>query len=264
MSLEATQDAMEDRFSGGMAGAIVLHVVFLGILVIAALYARGHRRDWGESTSSVGAIQASMVNAIPLPPKARPVEKAVLASEDVTAAPAPPPKERAAPPPKPTDILIKEKTPAKPPIKTAPTPTPEPPKHPQPTPPTPKAAVGDASPQLPQSVMQTKNGTATVTVQNRTFGERYQYYLRIVGSKVTQNYFAEDIDPRSSMNKSVTVLFDILRDGTVANVHIETPSGSTTLDAAARHAIGSIDGFGPLPEGADHITIEYKFDYHQK
>lgn len=255
-----THEMTEDRFAGGMAGAVALHVALIGALALAALYSRSHRKDWGESSATVGAIQASMVSAIPLPPKAPPVEKAVLASEDESKVPQPAPKEKTAPPPKPTDVLIKAKTPEKP-SKTAPTAAPEPPKHPQPAPITPKAATGDAAPQLPQSAVQMKNGAGTLTIQSRTFGSRYAYYLRIVANKVQSNYFEQDIDGRSAMNKNATVLFDILRDGSVANLKMETPSGSASLDAAAMHTIQRIDGFGPLPEG-DRITIEYKFDYH--
>lgn len=253
---------MQDHFASGMAGAVVIHAVLIAALVGAAFYSRSHHKDWGEDAATVGAIQASMVSAIPLPPKAPPVEKAVLASEDESKVPAPTPKEKAAPPPKPTDIEVKAKTPEKPPLKTAPTPTPEPPKHPQPTPPTPKAASGDAAPQLPQSAVQMKNGAGTLTIQSKTFGTRYAYYLRIVANKVQSNYFEQDIDGRSALNKSAVVLFDILRDGSVANLKLEAASGSTSLDSASLHTIQRIDSFGPLPEG-DKITIEYKFDYHQ-
>ncbi len=260
-SARSNPERMDDGFAGGMTGAVVLHVALIGALVLVALYSQSHRKDWGEDTSTVGAIQASLVSAIPLPPKAPPIEKAVLASEDESKVPEATPKEKAAPPPKPTDVLIKARTSEKPPLKTAPTPTEAPPKHPQPTPPTPKAAAGDAAPQLPQSAVQMKNGAGTLTIQSKTFGTRYAYYLRIVANKVQNNYFEQDIDGHSALNKSAVVVFDILRDGSVANLKLENASGSSSLDGAAMHTIQRIDSFGPLPEG-DRITIEYKFDYH--
>jgi protein TonB len=263
MSLSITmRDPHPEQPRDGLGAALALHGGLAAILIAAAYLHSSHKQTWGENAASVGAIQASMVSSIPLPPKATPVKNSVLTSEDVTPAPQPPPKEAAVPPPKPTDVLIKAKTPDKPVTKVAPVETPAPPKHPQPVPDTPKANSGDAATQLPQSTSQVKNGTATVTVENRTFGNRYAYYLRIVGSTVNQNYFVGEVDPRASQDKSVTVVFDIERDGSTANLRIENRSGSPTLDTAAMRAIQRIDHFSPLPEG-DHITIEYKFDFHQ-
>ena len=248
-----------DRFGRGLTWAIALHIAAGAAIAGWAILSHIHGPHWGESVQQTGSIQASMVSAIPLPPKAAPVEKNVLASANVTPVPAPQPKESTQPTPRPDDVLIKGKTPDK----AVPKPTVvEAPKHPQPTPVTPKAASGDAATQLPQSVTQMKNGTASVTVQDRVFGTRYAYYLRLVGQLVNQNYNPNEADGRASQGKSVTLLFDIERDGTVSGLHIETRSGSPTLDTAAMRAIQRIETFGPLPAG-DHITIEYKFDYHQ-
>jgi len=249
----------QQPLGSGFAGAIALHIAVVAVLIGAAYLHPSHKNPWGDNAASIGAIEASMVSSIPLPPKAPPVEHSVLASENVTRAPEPPPREKTAPPPKPTDLLIKEKEVPKN-TKVAPKETPAPPKHPQPVPETPKAATGDAATQLPQSISHVKDGTATVTVQNRAFGNRYAYYLRIVGAKVTENYYLQEPDPVASRGKSVTVLFEIQRDGSPTNLRIETRSGSPSLDNAALRAIQRIDTFGDLPEG-DHITIEYKFDY---
>lgn len=264
MSVFATLDEQNpDRFGSGFVGAIALHILVGAFLAVFAIYLPGHTEHWGENASTVGAIQASMVSAIPLPTKVAPVEKSVLASENVTPAPKPPPKEATQPPPKPTDVLIKEKTAEKTPPKTAPVEQPAPPKHPQPTPPTTKAATGDAATQLPQALTQLKNGTAMATVQDRTFGNRYAYYVKIVSQIVAQNWYTQEADPTTSQGKRVTILFDINRDGVPQNVRIETKSGSPSLDASALHALQRVDGFGPLPAG-DHITVEYAFDYKQQ
>lgn len=263
MSVFATlDDQTPDRFGSGIARAIGLHILVGAFLAVLAIYVPGHVEHWGENASTVGAIQASMVSAIPLPSNVTPVEKSVLASENTTPAPKPPPKEATQPPPKPTDILIKEKTPPKAPPKVAPVEQPTPPKHPQPAPPTTKAASGDAATQLPQAINQVKNGTAMATVQDRTFGNRYAYYVKIVSQIVAQNWYTQEADPGPSQGKRVTILFDINRDGVPQNIRIETKSGSPSLDASALHALQRIDSFGPLPAG-DHITVEYAFDYKQ-
>lgn len=243
----------------GVVWAIVLHGGLATALIVYGLI-RGASTNWGENASAVGAIQASMVSAIPLPPKAAPVEKSVLTSENVTKAPEPPPKERTAAPPKPTDLLIKE--PTKAPPKIAAKETPEPPKHPQPVPETPKAASGDAATQIPQSITHLQNGMAAVTVQDRTFGMRYAWYINLIGRKVAENWDQAAPDPRLSQGKKVTMLFQIERDGTISNIRTQQRSGSPTLDDSALRALQRIEGFGPLPAG-DHVVIAYTFGYQR-
>jgi len=257
--MTAYASEQDDRIASGLAGAIALHLLLAAALIGAAYITHSSSDHWGEKASQVGAIQASMVSAIPLPSKVKPVDKSVLAPDDASPAPAPPPKEAVIPPPRDTDILVKGKTQ---PAKTAPIPALAPPKHPQPTPDTAKAQSGESATQLPQSISQVQNGTASLTVENKTFGERYAYYVRIVADKVNQSFAQQEIDARSSLGKRVTLVFDIQADGSVANLHTETRSGSVSLDTAANRAIQRIDGFGPLPAG-DHIVIEYTFDYHQ-
>jgi len=252
-------DDQDDKFGSGIAGALILHLALAGVFIGVSLYAHNSSSHWGENAASVGAIQASMVSSIPLPQKYKPVDKAVLTPDNVSPAPAPPPKEEAAPPPRETDVEIQRKVIPK---KIAPVVTPAPPKHPQPAPPTPKATTGDSAAQLPESTTQLKNGTATATVQDRTFGNRYAYYVQIVSQKVAQNWYTGEADPRVSQGKHVTIVFDIERDGTPANVHILDKSGSPSLDTSAIRALQRVDGFGPLPAG-NKITVEYTFDYRQ-
>lgn len=259
MTTYATSDEQDDKFGRGIAGAIALHLVLAAIFIGVALFAHTSASHWGENASSVGAIQASMVSAIPLPQKFKPVDKSVLAPDNVSPAPVPPPKEAAAPPPRETDILVKSKLQPK---KVAPILTPAPPKHPQPAPPSPKAATGESATQLPQSSTQLKNGTATATVQDRTFGNRYAYYVQIVSQKVAQNWYTAEADSHASQGKHTTIVFDIERDGTPANVRILDKSGSPSLDTSALRALQRVDGFGPLPAG-NQITVEYTFDYRQ-
>ena len=268
-------DAFEppDRLGGGLAGALGLHVLVAAALLAAAYLGHSQPDRWGERQAAVGAIQASMVSALPLPAPSKPVAKQVLASNDENEAPLPPPKAAAQPPPRPTDVLIKSKIPPpKPlaPLRTQAPPKPQPrsapsevtpPRRPQPTPPTPKAQTGETTAtQLPQAISQLKNGTATATVQDRVFGARYAYYLQGVSRRVAQNWVASEADPRSSQGKRVALLFDIDREGTPQNVRIATRSGSPTLDQSALGAVQRVDSFGPLPAG-NSITIEFSFDY---
>jgi protein TonB len=236
----------------------VLHGLIAAAVVASALLFHHRTSNWGENASNAGAIQATMVASIPLPPTQRTLDTGVLTSE----APSPAPvtaKEKTAPPPSPNEVAIPEKI--KPP-KIAEKPTPAPPKHVQPvTPPPTKAVTGDtAGIRIAQSTLELKNGTSSVSIQDRSFGERYAYYVNIVNNKVSQNWYKSEADPIASMDKSTTILFDIDRDGVPSNVRVETRSGSPSLDLSAQRAVQRVDGFGPLPSG-NRITVEFTFHF---
>ena len=235
-----------------------MHGLIAAAVVASALLFHHRTSNWGENASNAGAIQATMVSSIPLPPTQRTLDTGVLTSE----APSPAPvtaKEKTEPPPSPNEVAIPEKI--KPP-KVADKPTPTPPKHVQPvTPPPTKAVTGEtAGIRIAQSTLELKNGTSSVSIQDRSFGERYAYYVNIVNNKVSQNWYKSEADPIASMDKSTTILFDIDRDGVPSNIRIETRSGSPSLDLSAQRAVQRVDGFGPLPSG-NRITVEFTFHF---
>ncbi len=256
-------EAGEEAVRLSLAGSLLLHGLVFGAILLSALLLRHHRQSWGEHDATAGAIQATMVSSIPLPPRQKTVDTGVLASEKTSAAPAPA-KEKTEPPPSPKEVAIPTKAQPKP-AKVAERPMPEPPKHPQPAPPQPqKATTGEtAGIRIAQSTMQLKNGTASVSVVDRTFGARFAYYVNIVNRTVAQNWYTQEADPRASEGKRVTIVFDIDRDGLPSNARIESRSGSPSLDTSALRALQRVEGFGPLPAG-DHITVEYSFDYRQQ
>jgi protein TonB len=245
-----------EKFGSGLTIAIIAHVVLAASILVVAVVNPFNMDRWGGHESTEGAIQASIVDALPLPPKAQPIDKSVLVQPDVTPAPAPPPKEAAVTPPKETDVLIKGKTAPK----TAKVETPVPPKHPQPTPATTKATTGAPATQIPQSIAQNRNGQAALSVADHVFGQRYAYYFDAVQRTINQNWFGQEADPRASMGKSVKLSFDINHDGTPSNIRVEVSSGSPSLDLSAVHALQRVDTFGPLPAG-NKQTVEDTFTY---
>lgn len=252
----------DDKLGSNLVGSLVLHGIAAALILGGAYLFRGHRPPWGENASNAGAIQATMVSSLPLPPRQRQLDTGVLTSE----APSPAPlieKEKTAPPPDLKEVPIPTKV--KPPKKVAQKETPQPPKHIQPTPPQPKkAATGEtAGIRVAESTIPLRNGTASVSVQDRTFGARFAYYVNIVNRTVAQNWYTQEADPVASNGKRVTLVFDINREGVPSNIRIETRSGSPTLDSSAVRAVQRVEGFGPLPQG-DHITVEYSFDYRRQ
>ena len=236
----------------------MLHAAVFAAIIGWTFVSRFHSNPWGEHTMEAGAIQATMVSALPLPPRQRTLDTGVLTSEKPSPAPVQT-KEETQPPPSPKDIAIPTKQTK---TKVADKVAPAPPKHVQPAPVQPtKAATGEtAGIRIAQATMQLKNGTASVSVEDRTFGSRFAYYVDIVNRKVAEQWFTGEADPRTSQGKSVTIVFDIDRDGTPLNPRIETKSGSPSLDVSALHALQRVDGFGPLPQG-NKITVEYTFNY---
>lgn len=262
----------EENVPRGFALALAGHLLFLGAIGAAAWINAREHHHWGEADPTVGAIQASMVNALPLPPRQRFQDKAVLATDRPSIAPTPPPpvaspktaaaQSKTAPPPRPDEVLIPNKTAPAKPSAAKPSEQPAPPKKlTTPPPPTPKATTGEASGlQIPQSVTPLRNGTASLTVPDRVFGDRYAYYIRLIAQKINQQK-AADVDPPEAKGKRARIHFVIDRDGTPTDVEVETRSGSVALDTSTLRAIQRIDTFGPLPSG-DHLPITYIFDSH--
>jgi protein TonB len=262
-----------DNLSRGFQIALACHLL-VALVLIAAAYISHNSDRWGAKDPTAGAIQASMVNALPLPPRHPPVEKEVLASDNPSIAPVPPtpasePKSKTTPEkakpestPKPNDVLIPNKitTPKsikptdKPPIDTA--------KHPPvntPTP-TPKATTGEApATQIPLAVTALRNGTSAITVDDKPFGDRFAYYIKLVSQKANQSKAEGDPDGPETRGKRTVIRFVIQRDGTPADITVETRSGAPSLDTSTLRAIQRIETFGPLPAG-DRLVIRYVYD----
>ena len=246
-----------DNLGGNFAGSIVLHAAVIGAILAWALISnRG--KSWGEHDFAAGAIQATMVTSLPLPPKQRTLDTGVLTSEKPSPAPVQE-KVKTEATPSPKDLAI----PAKPkPVKTAEKTTPEPPKHVQPAPVQPtKAVTGEtAGIRIPQSTIPIANGSASVYIEDKNFGDRFAYYGRIINQKVTRNWYTQEADPAVSGGKRVTIIFEVNRDGLPTNIRIGSRSGSAALDTSALRAVQRVqdEGFGPLPQG-DHLMVEFGF-----
>jgi periplasmic protein TonB len=261
MPIRHRHAAAREDVSASFIVALTLHAAIIGGTIALALISNFNHSSWGENSAQSGSIAVTAVTAIPLPPKQRVNEEHVLTSESTSVAPTPP-KEKTEPPPKKDEVLIPEKA-AKPP-KVAEKPAPTPPKHVEETPPNPvKATTGDSSGvRIPEAVQQVKNGTASITMDDRSFGQRYAYYARIVDQKVSESWNTQQIFPGATTGMRAVVVFTINADGTPSDPRIVTKSGSSAFDVLAIRTIQRIDGFGPLPQ-TKPITVEFALDYKQ-
>ena len=274
-----TETQAPEKVGTGLALALILHLLVAAILAGAAYLSHRANIHWGERDPLAGAMQVSAVSSLPLPPRQRFKANEVLTSDKPSIAPTPPapapevsqakvpapPKAEAAP--RPNEILIPTKvkpepikaTPAKPspakPAASKPADTPAPPARTPPAPPTTKATTGEtAGIQIPQSILQARNGTSAVSIEERSFGDRFAYYVKLINQAILRSKQQEPDGPETRGKRTV-LRFSIDRDGAPSDVEVTTRSGSGALDLSTQRAIQRIDTFGPLPAGYSHVTV---------
>jgi periplasmic protein TonB len=248
-----------DPLGGGFAGAFVLHgAAFALIIGWAYIFHSGQR--WGSQNATAGAIQATMVTALPLPSKQPVNTENVLATE----APSPAPveaKPKTVEAPKPDAIAILK--PNAKPVKTADVTTPTPPLHPQNVKVDPaKAQTGDATGvRIAMSSDQNKAGTFSVGVTDAGFGTRFAFYNDQIRQKLEAQWYVGMLDSQAAGHK-VSIAFQVERDGTPTHIQIAQPSGDSTLDQTSLRAVQHIDTFGPLPDGyrGSYVNVQYYFE----
>jgi protein TonB len=248
-----------DPFGGGVAGSFLLHASAVALLLGWAWFSHSGQ-NWGNNSATAGAIQATMVNALPLPPKQPADPNNVLASE--TPSPAPiTPKPKTVEAPRPDAIPVPTVTPK--PTKVADKTTPAPPLHPQPVKVDPnKAQTGEAAGvKIAMSSTQTRAGTTSVGVADSNFGTRFGWYVDQIKQKVASQWYTSMLDPQATGHR-VYITFQVERDGSVSGIQIAQRSGDNTLDQTALGAVRHIDTFGPLPDAytGTHINVTYYFD----
>jgi protein TonB len=245
-----------DRLGGGFASSFALHGALVALLLGWAWLIHSGQ-NWGDTSATSSAIQATMVSDIPLPPRQPTDQDNVLATDAPSPAPiAPAPKAIAAPQPDAVPIPAK-------PIKTANKTTPAPPLHPQPSKVDPnKAQTGEAGGvRLAMSSTQTNAGTVSVGTPDAAFGTRFAYYVQQITNKVAQQWYTGMLDPQAAGHR-VYITFQVERDGSLTHIQIAQRSGDNTLDLTALNAVRHIDTFGPLPDAytGSHINVTYYFD----
>jgi TonB family protein len=91
----------------------------------------------------------------------------------------------------------------------------------------------------------------------------YTYYLNIITEKVSANWFTALVDPGVSGQFQTVVYFRIQRDGQIAELKVEQPSGVTALDLSAMRAIRASAPFPPLPRDYEdnYLVIHLMFEH---
>jgi TonB family protein len=89
-------------------------------------------------------------------------------------------------------------------------------------------------------------------------------YAEIIIERIKGNWYIPS-NLRKSQGRT-TVVFFIDKNGRYSDVHIVTPSGSSSLDLAALNAIIGSDPFPPLPKGfpGERVGAKFVFAYNER
>jgi protein TonB len=250
-----------DALGGGFLGSFALHTTFVVLILLCTWIAARKGKNWGDSSTLTGAIQATMVNDIPLPPKPDTNQDSILATDTASTAPVTS-TAHTVEAPQPNALALAAKPTTKP-LKVADKSAPPPPLHPQPTQANPnKAQSGEAGGlSIAMSSTQTQAGTVSVGTADSAFGTRFAYYIQQIRQKVAAQWYPGMLDSQAVGHK-VFITFQVERDGSVTNIKIAQRSGDFTLDQTAINAVRHIDTFGPLPEAytGTYINVTYYFE----
>lgn len=249
----------QEGWKGPVAVSAIFHaLLFSSTLILGAYYGRSGD-NWGGTSTSDGAMSATLVSsAIPLPSQPAPEEN-VLATESKGLSESTPAKPQV----EPDAIPISGKTAPNKKIEAIRTPTKDKViKAPTPTNQVPFGQGGPVS--APYSVFKTDMGTGGVSMDaGGSFGSRYSWYVDAVRRKISENWLKYEIDPSIKSASKVYVTFEIGRNGQPGNIQISQSSGVPSLDMSAKRALQRIDTFGPLPADyqGSRVNVEFYFDF---
>ncbi|HEY2497841.1 MAG TPA: TonB family protein [Candidatus Angelobacter sp.] len=243
--------------------SVAFHVALVLAMVAWIYVAAPHSsaNDWGIKEGD--AVTAQLTSAsIPIPKQEQSDNIVANESKGVTqTVPQPKPVEK---PPDDALPIAGKVTPPKKTIDRTPPPTHAQPPRPIPTPVDTAVPYGEGGPVTgPYGSVTTSAYKGGFSFQNADFGGKYGWYVDGVKRRVQQNWLTYEIDPRIKAPHRAFIEFDIMADGSPANVHLAQTSGVPSLDQSAVRAIQRIDSFGKLPEG-NRVTVDFWFDYPPK
>lgn len=249
-----------EKWTGSMVVSAILHGLLAISVFVVAWFGNSRGDTWG-GTSTGETMNASLVSSVPLPAPQQPTEN-ILANESkgltetVPQTQAPPPDAIPIP-----DRDTKKKKPEHTAVTSANVKPPmTPPKD------TNVVPYGQGGPVSgPFGSFTASNAKGGFNFQGGDFGSRFSWYVQSVNRTVSNHWYRTEVDPSITSAKRVYITFDIMRDGTPANVRIEQASGIPSLDQSALRALQRIDTFGPLPDGysGSRVSVEFWFDYQR-
>lgn len=125
------------------------------------------------------------------------------------------------------------------------------------------------SPALPYSQFTvsgaTQGGMAFSGPGGGDFSGRFPAYVDAVRNRISSNWLQSTVDPSVRWAPRAMFSFQILRDGTVANVQLTQSSGNRSVDNSALRAILSSNPASALPSNysGSNVTVEFWFEFRR-
>jgi protein TonB len=97
------------------------------------------------------------------------------------------------------------------------------------------------------------------------FGGRFPNYVLGVRNRVSSNWLQSTVDPSIRWAPRVVITFQILRNGSIANIELLRRSGNDSVDRSALRAIQGSNPLNPLPPeySGSYVTVEFWFDFRR-
>jgi TonB family protein len=246
--------------------SVVFHGLLFGSLTVSTIYS--HRGDMWGSAGGDNSVSVGLVAKLPgiMLPRPDVVTQSQVVDTTKGLYKAEPPK------PQPKEIepdvkkipeFAKEKTPK---IVSRPSKVFED-KTPPPTNAVPYGQGG--SPALPYSSFAmngpTQGGMGFSGQGGGDFAGKFPSYVDAVRNRVSSNWLQSTVDPTVRWAPRANFSFQIMRDGTVANVQMLQSSGNRSIDNSALRAILSSSPVSPLPSSysGSSVTVEFWFDFRR-
>jgi protein TonB len=251
-----------DNLKGPLSISLVMHAALAVLFIGSAMFSH-QGEGWGGPG---GAITVGVVGSLPAVPMPRPAvetpSRVVDESKGLYKA-EPQPKPVVPPDATPIPKFEKKKPPK---YVTRPSKVLE-----NPTPPPPNAVPygGGGTPTVPYTSFAMGSGTSTQAGMGfagpgaGNFGDRFSWYVEAVQRKVSGAWLQSTVDPSIQFAPRVVATFDILRNGTVANIQVTQSSGNPSVDSSAVRAIRDASPMQQLPAAysGGKVSVEFWFDF---
>ena len=135
---------------------------------------------------------------------------------------------------------------------------------PQPAPKTNTAQYGEQSgTSIPRATQPSVGSIGQTAVGDSDFVSLFGYYVRGINSKMSSDWYKQEVDPRTPPGARVYLFFTVERNGTVSGIKLDRSSGSPTLDQSCMRAAQRVDTFGPLPSAYNKssLMVSYYCEY---
>lgn len=277
-----------ERLSRAVWASVGLHTALAVLLIASPWFFPANSELWGSENGGGDAISIQTVSGsglpLPAPPNPRPD---AIGNDSAGLSEAVPQPEAAAPPEtapedaEPVPEEFEEEFEVAEAPEPEPTPPPAPPK-PVPTPPAPRLPEPPRDPVAPPSdnaipfgqggrpdvsggTFGNDQGAGGLEVGDGAFGSQFGTYVSAMKQKIANNWFQSMVNASVPSGSRVTLTFDILRNGNIADVRVVEPSGNPTLDESAERAISRSSPLGTLPArfSGSRISVRFWFEFRR-